>query len=69
MTLREYLREEKLSVQTFADRIRVHNTTVYRWLEGRGMRVNDMKRIIEGSEGKITADDLLKANGRRKRAA
>ena len=68
MTLRDYLTEKQISVQTFADRIGVHNTTVYRWLEGRGMRVNDMAKVIDGSDGKVTATDLMKANGRRKRA-
>jgi len=61
MTLSDYLKRHKISVSQFARRIGVDQDSVYRYLDG--TRRPDWRkvlpRIVEATEGQVTADSFL----------
>ncbi len=67
MKLRDYLDTEMITVKEFANKIEVHERTVYWWLS-KGftpMRFHQL-RIDAETEGKVTTKDWMKKNGTKK---
>ena len=61
MTLAEYLADTKTSRAQFARLIGVKHITVTRYVEGRCPDWRIMAKIVEATDGKVTANDFLEA--------
>jgi len=62
MRLSEYLARNDLSPETFAAKVGVHPTTIYRLLNGTTIpKRENMKKIIAATMGEVTAADLIYA--------
>ncbi|HEU4341465.1 MAG TPA: helix-turn-helix transcriptional regulator [Candidatus Binatia bacterium] len=60
MKLADYLKCHKLSAADFAERISVHETTVYRYLRGERIPNRDtLERILGETKGEVTANDFF----------
>ena len=60
MTLREYLKANKISYKTFADTIGVHELTVHRFVHNQRVPQRQvMAKIITATKGEITADSFF----------
>jgi hypothetical protein len=59
--LEAWIRSQGLQQQEFAKLIPVRPTAVCRWLSGERIpRPNQIRRIVEVTQGQITANDLLR---------
>lgn len=62
MRLESYLKNYDVSPQEFAALINVHVATVYRVLRGEVFpKRGNLKAIISATNGKVTANDLIRA--------
>ena len=62
MRLADYLRAEKLTLAAFASRIEVGPMAVHRYAKaGRVPQPDVMRRIIEATDGAVTANDFFDA--------
>ncbi len=60
VTLKRYLERNRLSVEEFAKMVGVHNTTLYRYLNGTAApTATTLKAIVDATDGAVTADELL----------
>jgi len=59
MRLQEYLSETKQTRAEFARQIGVKHISVTRYLEGRVPEASVMGKIIEVTDGKVTANDFF----------
>lgn len=60
MRLSEFLAKNQMSPEQFAGRVGVHPTTIYRLLSGATIpKRQNLKRIIEATEGEVDISDLM----------
>lgn len=60
MKLADYLKCHDLSAADFAERISVHETTVYRYLRGERIPNRDtLERILGETKGQVSANDFF----------
>jgi transcriptional regulator with XRE-family HTH domain len=60
MRLSEYLANHQLSPEQFALKVGVHATTIYRLLSGATIpKRQNLKKIIEATEGEVDISDLM----------
>lgn len=68
MKLQDYLRRHQLSPKAFAERINVSSVTVTRYMTGaRRPDWDVMSRIVDATDGAVTADDFLTVERVRRR--
>lgn len=61
VTLDDYLRDTNLSVEAFAEIVKVSRMTVYRWRSGESFPERDhLRRILHATNGRVTADSFLR---------
>lgn len=58
MRLAEWLKKQKMSVLDFAKKAEVSSMTVYRWQEDTIPDREKMKKIVELTNGAVTANDF-----------
>ena len=58
MKLGEYIEKTGISAYRFAELSGVHFTNIYRYLKGRTPRGDNLKKILEATNGKVTIDEL-----------
>jgi predicted transcriptional regulator len=58
MTISDFLKSKDLTALQYAERIGVHFTILYRAMAGKGINIANAQKIINGSDGFITLDDL-----------
>ncbi len=65
MQLSEFLLNNKMSRQQFADKIGCNAQTVWMWLKGRAKPLSYMDAIIDVTGGQVTANDFygIHSNG------
>lgn len=60
MKIVDYLTRERVSRKTFAGRLGVHHSLVYRWIDGNSAPSLELAaRIVEVTGGEVTIEDLL----------
>ena len=60
MRLDDYLEKYEIPVEDFADKIGVHRTCIYRFMNGIAFpRPSTIKRIREATGGWVNADDFV----------
>jgi predicted transcriptional regulator len=59
MRLEEYLTETGLTRAEFARQIGVSQFSITRYIEGRAPKTSVMCKIIEATEGKVSANDFF----------
>ncbi len=69
MNIAEYLAHAGMTPEAFGELIGVHGGTVRRWLDGQEIKSGDIATMVRKTHGKITADAILKSNGKQKRVA
>lgn len=58
LDLLDFLDENNLSVNLFANQIRVQRNSVYRWLRGAPMSLRSAKKIEKFTRGRIRVEDI-----------
>lgn len=62
VTLDEYLRDNNVSVEAFASMVGVSRMSVYRWINRDSFpKLVQLRRIVEVTHGKVSADSFLLA--------
>jgi predicted transcriptional regulator len=64
MTISEFLKSNNLTAMQYAVKIGVHFTILYRAMAGKGTNIENAHKIIAGSDGLITLDDLKPSKNR-----
>lgn len=65
MDITEYLAHAGLSPEAFGKLIDVDGSTVRRWMKGGEIKTGDVAAMIRVSHKLITAEALLRSNGKR----
>ncbi len=69
MTIRAYLDESGLSVEKLSKIVGIAQPSLYRWLAGKCFPSGEnLLKLIRGTGGRVTADDVLGVRRRRKAA-
>jgi len=62
MRLSEYLAKKDMNPEQFAAKVGVHPTTIYRLLSGATIpKRQNLRKIIEATEGAVDVSDLMAA--------
>ena len=62
MTLKEYLKKEKLTYRAFSQKCGLDHTALFRIANGergKNLREETIKAITKASKGKVTEEDLI----------
>jgi hypothetical protein len=71
MTLAQWLKENRISPETFAATIHVHPVTIYRWIkppgdnEARIPKKQNLLKVVRGTNGQVRIEDFFQISAPR----